>query len=175
MNRRSFLKQLAGIGSLFALGSFPLVRLAWGGVTTIAGVERIKKSPEEWQRLLTPAAYDVLFKEKTERQFSSPLNTEKRAGIFLCAACYNPLFSSEAKFDSGTGWPSFFRSIEGHTETQRDFKMILPRTEYHCIRCSGHQGHLFDDGPPPTGQRWCNNGVAILFVPKGEPLPSLRT
>ena len=174
MTRRFFLKQLVGVAPLLALGSFSFasqgsyLRLAWGGV------EKIKKSQEEWQGLLSPEAYNVLFKENTERQFSSHLNNEKRVGIFLCAACYNPLFSSEAKFNSGTGWPSFFRAIEGHTETKRDFKMILPRTEYHCIRCGGHQGHLFDDGPKPTGQRWCNNGVALLFVPKGESLPPLR-
>ncbi|MBI3358868.1 MAG: peptide-methionine (R)-S-oxide reductase MsrB [Nitrospirae bacterium] len=179
MNRRFFLKQLGGVVPLLALGGIPFARLAWGGrdsdARIVAGVERIKKSKEEWRRLLTPAAYDVLFEEDTERQNSSPLNKEKRSGIFLCAACYNPLFSSEAKFDSGTGWPSFFRSIEGHTETKLDFKLILPRTEYHCMRCGGHQGHRFNDGPPPTGQRWCNNGVALLFVPQGTPVPPLRT
>jgi len=172
MTRRFFLKLL------LALSTIPFFRLAWGGVATIEGVgsvSSIKKSAEAWQRLLSPEAYGVLFKEKTERSFSSPLNKEKRAGIYLCAACYNPLFSSDAKFDSGTGWPSFFRSMEGHTETKRDFFLILPRTEYHCIRCSGHQGHLFDDGPPPTGQRWCNNGVALLFIPKGTAVPPLRT
>jgi len=164
MNRRIFLKQM------LALSSIPFFRLAWADTKVI----KIKKSSEEWQRLISPAAYAVLFKENTERSFSSLLNNEKRAGVYLCAACYNPLFSSDAKFDSGTGWPSFFRSIEGHTETQRDFKLIFPRTEYHCIRCNGHQGHLFDDGPLPTGLRYCNNGIALLFVPKGDKVPPLR-
>lgn len=174
MDRRSFLKQI--VGQVLFLGVAPLVgRVAFAGDKTAAGVTRIKKSPEEWQRLLSPEAYRILFEEKTERPFSSRLNDEKRAGAYLCAACYNPLFSSEVKFDSGTGWPSFFRSIEGHTETQLDFWLVLPRTEYHCIRCSGHHGHLFDDGPKPTGQRWCNNGAALLFVPKGHPHPPLRT
>ena len=93
----------------------------------------------------------------------------------MCAACYLPLFSSKAKFDSGTGWPSFYEPIKGRLATKRDYWLIVPRTEYHCIRCGGHQGHVFDDGPPPTGQRWCNNGVALKFVPEGEPLPKLRT
>ncbi len=163
MNRRLFLKQI------LLLCAVAFIRPAW------AGIQKIKKSKEAWRRLLSPAAYEVLFEENTERSSSSPLNQEKRAGLFLCAACYNPLFSSDAKFDSGTGWPSFFRAIEGHVETKRDFKLIFPRTEYHCIRCDGHQGHLFDDGPPPTGLRYCNNGVALLFVPKGEAIPALRT
>ena len=93
----------------------------------------------------------------------------------MCAACYLPLFSSKAKFDSGTGWPSFYEPLKGRVATKRDYWLIVPRTEYHCIRCGGHQGHVFEDGPPPTGQRWCNNGVALKFVPEGEPLPQLRT
>jgi len=92
----------------------------------------------------------------------------------VCAACHLPLFESSGKYDSGTGWPSFFVPIEDRLGFQRDFKMILPRTEYHCARCSGHQGHVFKDGPPPTGERYCNNGVALRFVPEGEPLPELR-
>ncbi len=98
-----------------------------------------------------------------------------RQGTFVCAACHLPLFESSAKFDSGTGWPSFFQPIAGRVGTRRDFKLVLPRTEYHCARCGGHQGHVFGDGPPPTGQRWCNNGVALRFVPAGEPLPPLVT
>ncbi|HLE19877.1 MAG TPA: peptide-methionine (R)-S-oxide reductase, partial [Vicinamibacteria bacterium] len=93
---------------------------------------------------------------------------------FICAACFLPLFESAAKYDSGTGWPSFFQPIPGHLGTKRDFKLIFPRTEYHCIRCGGHQGHVFKDGPPPTGQRWCNNGVALKFVAEGEELPPLH-
>ncbi len=114
-----------------------------------------------WKPLLTPAAYTVLFEEGTERAGSSPLNSEKHSGTYICAACYLPLFDSKHKFDSGTGWPSFTQGIAGHTGTKRDFKMILQRIEYHCIRCGGHQGHIFNDGPPPRGERWCNNGVAL--------------
>ena len=128
-------------------------------------IEKIFKTDTEWKTLLTPEQYDVLRDEGTEPSFSSELNDEKRAGTFVCAACELPLFTSEMKFDSGTGWPSFFTSIEGAVETRRDFKLIFPRTEYHCARCGGHQGHVFKDGPPPTGQRWCNNGVALKFIP----------
>jgi peptide-methionine (R)-S-oxide reductase len=127
----------------------------------------------EWRKRLPPAAYEVLFEEGTEAPGSSALDREKRAGTYVCAACALPLFESAAKFDSGTGWPSFFRPIEGRVATKRDFKLILPRTEYHCARCGGHQGHVFEDGPPPTGLRYCNNGVALRFVPDGEPLPPL--
>ena len=130
---------------------------------------------EDWQRILPQDRYDILFREKTERAGSSPLNDEKRAGTYICAACYQPLFSSEHKYDSGTGWPSFFRPIdEDAIGTKRDYKLIWPRTEYHCSRCGGHQGPVFDDGPPPTGQRWCNNGLALEFVPQGDDLPELR-
>jgi peptide-methionine (R)-S-oxide reductase len=124
--------------------------------------------------LLDKKAYQVLFEDATELAGTSPLNREKRKGTYICAACYLPLFESETKFESGTGWPSFYQPISGHMGTKKDFKLILPRTEYHCIRCGGHQGHVFNDGPPPTGQRWCNNGVALLFVPEGEELPPLR-
>jgi len=135
----------------------------------------IRKSKGEWKALLGEQRYRILFEEATERAGSSPLNDEKRDGVYVCAACYLPLFRSETKFDSGTGWPSFFQPIADSTGTKRDWKLLLPRTEYHCARCGGHQGHVFDDGPPPTGQRWCNNGLALRFVPDGEPLPELRT
>ncbi len=137
-------------------------------------VGTLTKQRSEWRHLLTPEQYAVLFEEATEPSFSQPLDQEKRVGTFICAACFLPLFSSDAKFDSGTGWPSFNQPLQGHIDTKRDFKLIWPRTEYHCCRCGGHQGHVFSDGPPPTGQRWCNNGLALLFVPAGEPLPALR-
>jgi peptide-methionine (R)-S-oxide reductase len=128
-------------------------------------IKKIHKTDEEWRRILTPEQYRVLRREGTEPPFSSPLNEEKRRGVYACAGCGLELFSSEAKYDSGTGWPSFFTAMEAHVETRRDFRLIFPRTEYHCARCGGHQGHVFDDGPDPTGQRWCNNGVALNFIP----------
>jgi peptide-methionine (R)-S-oxide reductase len=129
----------------------------------------------DWKKILTPEAFEVLFEEATERPYSSALNAEKRRGSFVCAACFLPLFSSDAKFESGTGWPSYFEPLTGSISTKRDWKLVLPRTEYHCSRCGGHQGHVFNDGPEPSGQRWCNNGVALRFVPEGEPLPGPRT
>jgi peptide-methionine (R)-S-oxide reductase len=133
----------------------------------------LKKSETEWRQRLDPQAFHVLFEEGTERAGTSPLNGEKRPGTFVCAACNNPLFTGEMKFDSGTGWPSFFRVLDGAVDTRRDFKLFWPRTEYHCARCGGHQGHVFNDGPAPTGLRYCNNGVALRFIPDGEPLPEL--
>ncbi len=120
----------------------------------------------EWRKRLTPAQYKVLRHEGTEAAGSSPLNHEKRPGVFACAGCALPLFSSDMKYESGTGWPSFFTHLAGAFQTKRDFRLVWPRTEYHCARCGGHQGHVFDDGPPPTGKRWCNNGVALSFLPK---------
>ena len=131
-------------------------------------IEKIIKSDEEWLEILTPAQFNILREEGTEPPFSSPLNREKRQGTYVCAGCQLALFTSEMKYDSGTGWPSFFTSIEGHLEKKLDFKLIIPRTEYHCARCGGHQGHVFNDGPRPTGQRWCNNGLALEFAPDGD-------
>lgn len=136
--------------------------------------QKLDKEKEEWREVLPEDRYAVLFEEATERPGSSTLNDEKREGTFVCAACGLPLFESDAKYESGSGWPSFFRPIEGNIAMKRDFKLVIPRTEYHCARCGGHQGHLFNDGPRPTGQRYCNNGLALTFVPKGEPLPPLR-
>lgn len=134
----------------------------------------ISKTRDEWRELLGDQQYQVLFEESTERPWTSHLNDEKRAGTYICSACYLPLFLSETKFDSGTGWPSFYQAIEANVDSKRDWKLILPRTEYHCARCGGHQGHVFDDGPKPTGQRWCNNGVALQFIPQEDSLPELR-
>jgi len=128
-------------------------------------IEKIHKSEAEWKQLLSPEQFRVLRQAGTERPFSSALNKEYGRGRYVCAGCDLPLFESDTKFDSGTGWPSFYAPISDHTETKRDFMMILPRTEYHCARCGGHQGHVFNDGPEPTGQRWCNNGVALKFMP----------
>lgn len=136
---------------------------------TIMSTDRdFQRSDAEWRAMLDADRYRVLRREGTEPPFSSPLNTEHRAGTFVCAGCGAELFRSEAKFDSGTGWPSFFEPIAGGIETKRDFKLLLPRTEYHCARCGGHQGHVFDDGPRPTGKRYCNNGLALNFMADDE-------
>lgn len=129
-------------------------------------IEKIDKPNKAWREELSPEQYHVLREEGTERAGTSPLNAEKRKGTFVCAACGLPLFESKTKYESGTGWPSFYDSIEGNVETKRDFRLVWPRTEYHCARCGGHQGHVFNDGPEPTGQRYCNNGVALRFVPE---------
>ncbi len=131
--------------------------------TTIGKVE---KTDAQWKAVLTPEQYDVLRHEGTERPFSSPLNNEHSVGDFACAGCGLVLFPSKFKFDSGTGWPSFFDKIPGRIETKTDSSLFMTRTEYHCARCGGHQGHVFDDGPKPTGLRYCNNGVALKFNPK---------
>ncbi len=123
----------------------------------------VTKTDAEWRKLLSPAAYNVLRREDTERPYTSPLNKEKRKGTFSCAACAKPLFSSATKFESGTGWPSFYQPLPGGIGTTTDYKIGLPRTEVHCARCGGHLGHVFDDGPKPTGKRYCMNGVAMKF------------
>lgn len=123
---------------------------------------------DAWQSCLSPEAYAVLRREGTERAWTSPLYEEHRKGTYLCAACGAPLFTSDMKFDSGTGWPSFWQALPDAVGTKTDHKLLMPRTEYHCAKCGGHQGHVFEDGPLPTGLRYCNNGVALRFVPRGE-------
>jgi peptide-methionine (R)-S-oxide reductase len=172
MQRRLFIA-----GALLSATGYAASRTVFATTATAAmkgDFPAINKTPDEWRKLLGAQQYQVLFEEATERPWTSELNDEKRAGTYICAACQLPLFTSEAKYDSGTGWPSFFQAIETNVATKRDWKLVLPRTEYHCARCGGHQGHLFEDGPKPTGQRWCNNGVALQFVPEGESLPALR-
>lgn len=134
----------------------------------------LTNAPDYWRDYVSDAAWQILFREGTERPFSSPLDKLYEDGTYVCAACYLPLFSSDTKYNSGTGWPSFYQPIKGHVGTRVDRTLWMVRTEYHCIRCKGHQGHVFDDGPQPTGQRWCNNGLALRFVPTGESLPPLR-
>jgi peptide-methionine (R)-S-oxide reductase len=161
MDRRTFITLAAG-----AAAAPLLVRYARPGVALAAErVEKLVRSDAEWKRLLTPEQYYILRQDGTERPFSSPLDHETRSGTYLCVACNLPLFPSRFKYDSGTGWPSFYDVLPGHVETRLDLSFGMRRTEYHCARCGGHQGHIFDDGPKPTGLRYCNNGAALRFVP----------
>ena len=161
MNRRGFILTLGG----FAIAPIVLTRTFAEGEESAMSGDKIVLSDKEWKQRLTPEQYYILREEGTERAGTSPLNNEKRKGAYTCVGCDNPLFTSEMKFDSGTGWPSFYTTIDGAMETKTDFKLIYPRTEYHCARCGGHHGHVFKDGPKPTGLRYCNNGIALKFVP----------
>jgi peptide-methionine (R)-S-oxide reductase len=165
MNRR---QMIAGLSGLFG---FSVVQAL--GLKPASTVPLLKPK-SEWKSLLPSDRYRILFEENTEPAGSSTLNHEKRAGTYVCAACHQPLFKSTAKFDSGTGWPSFYDAIAGSLGKKKDFALIWPRVEYHCSRCGGHQGHVFDDGPKPTGLRYCNNGLALRFTPDNEPPLELR-
>jgi len=183
LHRRKFLARLGLSGLAVAAGTVfaPLVLVPTGcsQADPPAGgqdnsITPLDRDNDYWREILPADRYRILFREGTEPAFSSPLDAEWRTGTYICAACFLPLFSSADKYDSGTGWPSFTRPLPGIMGTKTDYRLILPRTEYHCIRCTGHQGHVFNDGPEPTGQRWCNNGLALEFVPLGEGMPELR-
>ncbi|MGB7287909.1 MAG: peptide-methionine (R)-S-oxide reductase MsrB [Salaquimonas sp.] len=161
MNRRKFL--LSGLS-----GGVSVAALTWmmGGTNASTGKQfEIMKTDEEWKAILTEEQFQVLRKEATERPFTSPLNDEKRAGLFHCSGCDLPLYDSKTKFDSGTGWPSFYDALENAVGTREDNSFFMKRTEVHCARCGGHLGHIFNDGPQPTGLRHCINGVSLKFVP----------
>ena len=164
MIRRKLLTAL-GLGSLLPLAVRAAAPIPSAAATPPApGMTPLRLSDAQWKERLTPMQYDVLRKEGTERAGTSPLNAEKRAGAYHCAGCDLPLFTSKMKYDSGTGWPSFFTTLPGVFGTKVDNTLFSKRTEYHCARCGGHHGHVFDDGPAPTGLRYCNNGVALKFV-----------
>lgn len=157
------------IGSAAIIGGALIARSQAGKMETLMtpedDIDWANLTEAEWRERLTPEEFRVLRKEGTERAGTSPLNDEKREGTYVCAGCGQALFSSDTKYESGTGWPSFYDVLPGAVNTKRDFKLIIPRTEYHCSRCGGHQGHVFNDGPQPTGLRYCNNGVALDFIP----------
>ena len=161
MNRRRFITRCLGFSLLPLLASrVPAKKAARPGA-----MKKIVKTEVEWRKILSRRQFYILRSDGTEMSYSSPLNNEKRKGTYVCAGCKLPLFTSEMKYDSGTGWPSFYTTLPGAVDTKLDFKLLIPRTEYHCARCDGHQGHLFKDGPKPAGQRWCNNGLALKFIP----------
>jgi peptide-methionine (R)-S-oxide reductase len=159
MTKRTLLLGLAGLAGFLGL--------RWGASSDAAPAKKfeIEKGDDEWRRTLSPAQYNVLRQHGTERAGTSPLNREKRKGTFACTGCDLPLFSSDTKFESGTGWPSFYRPLADAVGTTGDRSYLMSRTEVHCARCGGHLGHVFEDGPPPTGLRYCMNGVALKFNP----------
>ena len=160
VTKRTFLASAAAV-----LGGLALSGCSKKTGAAAAETFEVTKSPEQWRAILSPAQFAVLRSESTERTRSSPLNDEHRRGIYQCAGCALPVYESQAKFESGTGWPSFTVPIKGAVRTKPDPGLFGTRTEVHCRRCGGHLGHVFDDGPPPTGQRWCMNGIAMNFTP----------
>ena len=162
MNRRLLLGALAGL----PLAAATTLGLRGRGAAAAEGPFEVTRTPEEWRAMLSEAEYEVMREEGTERAFSSPLHDEKRAGTYLCRGCRQPLYSSATKFDSGTGWPSFWEPLPEAVETKPDRSFFMVRTEVHCDRCGSHLGHIFDDGPPPTGKRHCLNGVSLIFEPE---------
>lgn len=176
MNRRLFLQHAFSVSAVAMLSVNTTTLWAADMSDTQIDLTPLQKDVEQWRDVLSPESYGVLFKENTERAGSSPLNDEKRKGLFVCAACHLPLFDSAHKYESGTGWPSFTQPIAAERiGTKKDYALVWPRIEYHCIRCGGHQGHVFNDGPAPRGERWCNNGLALRFIPEGQALPELRS
>ncbi|MCG7900299.1 MAG: peptide-methionine (R)-S-oxide reductase MsrB [Candidatus Thiodiazotropha lotti] len=161
MKRRSLIKLLGVAAVMPVVGHSVFARQG----EEMTQMSKLELSEEEWRKRLTPEQFRILREEGTEMPGSSPLLHEKRTGTFVCAGCDNPLFASSTKYESGTGWPSFYDHLPNALGTKKDFKLIWPRTEYHCARCGGHHGHVFNDGPKPTGLRYCNNGVALKFVP----------
>ena len=181
MTRKSFLKRIA---ALPALALFPACARSQSQPTdmpddirvhpAIGSFEPLDKPTTDWREIVGDDAFYILFEEGTEPRYSSPLLEEKRRGTYICAACRLPLFTSVTKYESGTGWPSFWAPLPNHIGTSVDRKLGYARTEYHCRRCGGHQGHIFPDGPDPTGLRYCNNGLALRFIPEDQALPTLR-
>jgi peptide-methionine (R)-S-oxide reductase len=174
MTRERFLATLAALAAV-PIGACRSPSDPEGAAVEVSEGPEVRKTADEWRTLLSPAAFAVLFQAWTEEPGSSPLDLERRAGTYLCAACLIPLFQSALKYDSGTGWPTFSAPLDGRLGYQLDLSFGMQRTEYHCRRCGGHQGHVFDDGPPPSGKRFCNNGLALRFVPAADPLPTPRT